>query len=1092
MKKIVLLLFISISTLTFGQGFLHRDGQRIVDGNGNNVLLRGLGLGGWMVQEGYMMQTESFANAQHKIKKRISDLIGEANTQEFYQAYRANGITKRDIDSLKAWGFNSVRLPMHYNLYTLPIEQEPVAGQNTWLDEGFTMTDNLLNWCAANGMYLILDLHAAPGGQGKDAAISDYDDTKPSLWESAANRDKMIAFWQKIALRYKDSPWIGAYDIINEPNWAFTGTNINGCDENSNAPLKALMVDVTNAIRQVDTNHLIIIEGNCWGNNYNGILNNGLWDQNMALSFHKYWNGNTVGSIQGMLNYRTQLNVPIWLGESGENSNVWFTDAIKLMETNNIGWAWWPMKKIESIAGPAAVKKTPEYEQLLNYWKNNGTTPTVTFAKNALMQIAENYKMENVTVKPDVIDAMFRQVQTTETKKYKNHPLPGKVFATEYDLGQNGHAYFDKDVANYRTDTGVFSDWNKGWAMRNDGVDIQACNDNVTNGFQVGYIDIGEWLLYTLDVNADTAFDVDIRYASPSNTGKLRLENASGTISETITLPASGGYTTWQTATLTDVILKQGTNKIKVYFEGELFNLNFIEFKNARTPASAALKAVSLSTTILGDRINVSFNKDLQTGINFSQSNLQLSVNGNVVTTTSITYKSGVQNTIEIKPTAAINANDVITLTYNGTNIVGNDATSQPVFSNKAVKNNVGNILGISGKIEAENFFFNNGISTETTNDLGGGLNIGYTDAGDYLDYLVNISQAGNYRIDYRHSGESQTGKIKLQLINDTTTDIQTVSLPPSGAWQTWRTTASQATLPAGRYIARILVENSGFNLNWVQFSYTLPDDDHDGVPNVNDTCPNTPAGDVVDFSGCTLFSLPANNFEMKVTSESCRNSNNGSISIVSGISHPYLATLSGTSSASKSFTTGTSFTDLAAGTYTVCITIPTIPSFQRCFEMTVTEPQDLSVFSRTSKENYKVNLDLVGGKTYRIELNGVIYATAENTIELNLQHGKNDIVVTAEKECQGIYKETILMSNNLFVYPNPIKDNMLFINIPFEKNNQVTLQVFSMMGKLILSKQLQQENTTLGLDVGALASGTYILKVVSNSSIYNSKIIKQ
>ncbi|MFV8324851.1 cellulase family glycosylhydrolase [Flavobacterium sp. ZS1P14] len=577
MKKIVLIVFAFLSLSSFGQGFLHRNGQKIVNGEGQNVVLRGLGLGGWMVQEGYMLQTGSFAGPQHVIRQKIMDLIGAKNTEKFYDAYKANGITKKDIDSLAAWGFNSIRLPMHYNLYTLPIEKESVSGQNTWLEEGFKRTDNLLKWCAANKIYLILDLHATPGGQGKDANISDYDDSKPSLWESTANQDKMVALWKKLALRYKDSPWVGAYDIINEPNWNFTGTNENGCDEKSNAPLRALQVRITKTIREVDTNHLIFIEGNCWGNNYNGMFP--LWDDNMALSFHKYWNDNDVASIQNMLNFRAQYNVPIWLGESGENSNVWFKEAIALMESNTIGWAFWPMKKIENLAGVTSVKKTPEYEQLLKYWTTGGKKPTVAFAKKALLQIAENYKMNKLTIRYDVIDAMFRQVQTIDTKKYKKHTLPGKVFATEYDLGQNGFAYFDKDVANY--DGTKFTKWNKGGLMRNDGVDIEACTDTTTNGFHVAFIEDREWLQYTFDLKTAQTFDVAIRFSSDVDGGKLFLEDESGKISETITIPSSGGIHNWQTVTLKNVVLKKGTNTIKVYFEKGNFNLNFLEFKKA-------------------------------------------------------------------------------------------------------------------------------------------------------------------------------------------------------------------------------------------------------------------------------------------------------------------------------------------------------------------------------------------------------------------------------------------------------------------------------------------------------------------------------
>lgn len=577
--NVISLLCLCWSGILSAQEFLHRDGQNIVDGNGKPVLLRGLGLGGWMVQEGYMLKTGDFAGPQFVIKQKITDLIGEESTAQFYKKYKENGITKRDIDSLAAWGFNSIRLPMHYNLYTLPIENEKVAGENTWLEEGFAMTDSLLQWCAANKMYLILDLHAAPGGQGKDANISDYDESKPSLWESRANQEKMIAFWKKIALRYKDEPWIGAYDLINEPNWNFSGTNKNGCDETLNAPLRALQMQITKAIRDVDKKHLIFIEGNCWGNNYKGIFP--LWDSNMALSFHKYWNYNDQASIQQMLDYRKEYNVPIWMGEGGENSNVWFRDAISLFEKNNIGWAFWPMKKIENSAGVTSVIQPEGYNKLLHYWEKGTEKPSVTEAKKILMELAENYKMEHVIVKPDVIDAMFRQIHSFDTKPYKKLAIPAKLFATEYDLGPMGLAYSDNDAVNYWVSSGARTEWNKGHQMRNDAVDIIQCKDDVTNGYSVSYIEKDEWLQYTVEVKDAKTFDVLIRYSNPKEEGKLYLsDNQGNKLSEVVSLPFSGGENQWKIITLKNIKLNKGTNKIRVYFVEGNFNLNYLEFKS--------------------------------------------------------------------------------------------------------------------------------------------------------------------------------------------------------------------------------------------------------------------------------------------------------------------------------------------------------------------------------------------------------------------------------------------------------------------------------------------------------------------------------
>ena len=217
-------------------------------------------------------------------------------------------MTRADVDRLAASGFNSIRLPMHYNLFTLPIEEEPVKGKDTWLTAGFEMTDNLLAWCRANRMYLILDLHAAPGGQGKDANISDYDPAKPSLWESEENRRKTVALWRKLAERYANEPWIGGYDILNEPNWTFEGKDKNGREDVSNQPIWDLYKAITRAIREVDAKHLIIVEGNGWGNNYGGFPEP--WDRNLVMSFHKYWNPNTEEAIARFLALREQYRLP--------------------------------------------------------------------------------------------------------------------------------------------------------------------------------------------------------------------------------------------------------------------------------------------------------------------------------------------------------------------------------------------------------------------------------------------------------------------------------------------------------------------------------------------------------------------------------------------------------------------------------------------------------------------------------------------------------------------------------------------------------------------------------------------------------------
>lgn len=573
MKKTILFSFILLSQLATSQ-LLKTSGQKIVNDKGENIQFKGLGLGGWMLQEGYMLKTGDFAGPQYKIKQKITELVGEDGMKKFYKSYLKNGISKEDIDFLAKVGFNSVRLPMHYNLYTLPIEKEPVKGENTWLKEGFTMTDNLLKWCKENKMYLILDLHAAPGGQGNDANISDNDKSKPSLWESDENRNKTIALWKKLADRYKNEPWIGGYDILNEPNINFTGKNPNGTDEMSNAPLWKLEKEITGAIRSVDKNHIIFIEGNGWGNNYNGLTS--IWDDNMAFSFHKYWSYNNKESIQFALDLRQKYNIPLWLGETGENSNVWFTELNELLEKENIGWAYWPMKKIDNIAGITNVKITPQYEKLLNYWENGGKKPSKEFAQKALMKIADNYKFSNIEIKKDVIDALFRQVNDTSTKPFKNHNIPGRIPAAEYDLGRMGYAYNDMDFINlWVSDPAKRSDWNSGNQLRNDGVDIYKTKDNE---YYVGKTEKGEWLQYTFNSKIEKNYVLNIRYSAREDS-KIKIQNASGKQLAIISLNSTGGIDTWKTFSAKELNLKKGENKIRIFFENGGVNLNYFELK---------------------------------------------------------------------------------------------------------------------------------------------------------------------------------------------------------------------------------------------------------------------------------------------------------------------------------------------------------------------------------------------------------------------------------------------------------------------------------------------------------------------------------
>jgi hypothetical protein len=564
----------------FPQGFLTVNGTKIVDQNGQEVYFKGMGLGGWLEPEGYMFQMSGFANSPSQIKNKIQDLIGVDNTNLFYTAFRQNFVTESDIKALSEWGFNLVRLPFHYNILT------PPDSVGVYSESGFAIFDSLISWCSKYHVYIILDMHCAPGGES-DQTISDYDPSIPSLWQDPAKQTRTVDIWKTIAARYKNTQIIAGYDLINETRWDFP--KINGVSNNQ--PLHDLYVRITNAIRSVDTVHILYIEGNQYANDFTSLTPP--WDKKMVYSFHKYWNANNVSSIQSYLKMRSDYSVPLWLGETGENSNSWFTECVSLMKQNDIGYSWWTLKKFNTTNAAMNVPITPEFQTLLDYWNGHGTKPDPIFAANALMRMAANLKFESCIFQNDMIDAMMRQPNDNSTVPYTSNDIPGIIYFDNYDLGKVTYAYNDLDYEN--NGTSPQTSWNSGGSYRNDGVDIEPCNDLPANGYDVGYINLGEWLKFTVKVANTGTYNLELRYASNQAEGKLVINLDGSLISPYpyVNIPVTGGWQTWQTLTIPNVILPAGTHALQVQFLSGGFNLNYLLFSLVTNAAQEKNKSFS-------------------------------------------------------------------------------------------------------------------------------------------------------------------------------------------------------------------------------------------------------------------------------------------------------------------------------------------------------------------------------------------------------------------------------------------------------------------------------------------------------------------
>ncbi len=545
------------------EGFLHAEGKNIVNNNGN-FQFRAINIGNYMVQEGYMLNLGG--GYQHVIKQKIADVVGNNKMEQFYEDYKANYLVKADIDSIAKWGFNSIRLPMHYNLFT------ELGKPDVFIEKGFLMVDEIISWCKANDLYVILDLHAAPGGQSS-GDISDYVEGQSSLWEdapgstytSAQNRAQTVALWKKFAERYANEETIGAYDLINEPNWVLP---------NNNALLANLMKDITAAIRTVDNNHLLFIEGNSYANDYNGLTPK--WDNNMSYSFHKYWNDVNDASLNFIFQIRDSQNVPIFLGEFGENSNHWIGETIELMDKFNIGWAIWPYKKMGSISGALAFKEPDNWSALATYI-NGGAKPSAAVGQAILDEMVENVKLANCTINRGYLRALFPDY-AQDTKPYKSITLPNKLEAVAYDEGKNSEAYSDNvfRTTQFGSGGGDYTAWNTGWYLRNDGVDIQYSQEEQTG--VVAWTEDGEWMNYTVNVAESGMYTVKVRVAGYGGTMSIAVDG--NTLLDHVAVNSTNGWDKWATQDIGTISLAEGVQTIKVTIDDSGYNINYFDFIN--------------------------------------------------------------------------------------------------------------------------------------------------------------------------------------------------------------------------------------------------------------------------------------------------------------------------------------------------------------------------------------------------------------------------------------------------------------------------------------------------------------------------------
>jgi aryl-phospho-beta-D-glucosidase BglC (GH1 family) len=212
----------------------------------------------------------------------LYELVGPDSLRVFWQGFLNNYITHDDIKYLKSIGSNHIRLPFHYKMFT----DDLYMGER---NAGFKYLDRLIDWCRQEKMYVLLDMHAAPGGQTGDNIDDSYG--YPFLLKSKSSQDLMTEIWVKIAKKYKNEPVIIGYDIVNEPIAHYFNDEL----PYLNHQLFLLYKRIVTEIRVVDKEHTIFLNGSNWAGNFDVFEE--IIDNNVVYEFHKYWFEVNQGAI---------------------------------------------------------------------------------------------------------------------------------------------------------------------------------------------------------------------------------------------------------------------------------------------------------------------------------------------------------------------------------------------------------------------------------------------------------------------------------------------------------------------------------------------------------------------------------------------------------------------------------------------------------------------------------------------------------------------------------------------------------------------------------------------------------------------------
>ncbi len=373
-------------------------------------------------------------------------------------------------------------------------------------------------------------------------------------------------------------------------------------------------------------------------------------------------------------------------------------------------------------------------------------------------------------------------------------------------------------------------------------------------GLNVGWQDDNDWMDYNIDVPASGSYPINFRVATMFTGAQFQIKNAAGVLLETITVPNTGGFQNWQTIS-TNITLPAGRQTVRLFTSHASggWNINWLQFtqQSNYTLIPAKIEAEDYNsmngvllegTTDAGGGLNVgwqdtgdwmdyninaptagSYPINFRVATEFTGAQFQIkNTAGVVLETITVPNTGGFQNWQTISTTINLPAGDQ-TIRISTSNAAGGWNLNWLQFTQQS------NYTLIPAKIEAEDYNNMNGVLLEGTADEGGGLNVGWQDTGDWMDYNIDAPTAGSYPINFRVA-TMFTGA-QFQIKNSAGVVLETISVPNTGGFQNWQTISGNVNLTAGQHILRVHTNLAagGWNLNWMEFGQ--PQDDNLLIP---------------------------------------------------------------------------------------------------------------------------------------------------------------------------------------------------------------------------------------------------------------------